>query len=255
MRISKLTTILPLLLAFTLSACSVQREVPDPLEPVNRKIFWANEKLDEYVLEPAARGYDWALPGVVKKSVSNFFLNLRGPQLIVSDLVQGKACQAGDHVTRFLLNSTIGVVGLFDVAKEFGIEHHNEDFGIALAYHGIGTGPYLVLPILGPSNGRDLIGRIVDGFLDPVSYVDPFFVQAGLRVTNGVDQRRRLIDAIDVGHESSLDYYTFVQSSYQQSRLNDIYDEKLPPELRDPDAEGNEPNADDEGWSPVEGKQ
>ncbi|MCC6954251.1 MAG: VacJ family lipoprotein [Deltaproteobacteria bacterium] len=237
--------------SLSISGCAVQREVWDPAEPVNRKIHWFNERVDQNVLEPVARGYDYVFPSFVKRGIGNFFRNLGTPSYLVSDLVQLKFEQAGDHTARFLLNTTVGIVGLVDVAKEMGIQHHEEDFGTALGYYDIGPGPYIVLPILGPSNGRDLIGRVVDSFLDPVSYIPDFWVQAGLRATNGIETRRRLIDAIDAGRESSLDFYTFIQSSHNQSRLNLIYDGKVPAELLPPEEEETTGSAEEEGWTEV----
>jgi len=208
-------------------------EVWDPIEPVNRGIFWFNDRLDRNLLEPIAEGYDYIFPGFVKKGVKNFFINLRYPQYLLSDLIQFKFDQAGVHTGRFILNTTLGVGGLNDIAENtFGLEHHYEDFGTALGYHGVGEGPYLMLPLLGPSNVRDTIGEVVDGAVNPVAilgYTDldedtVFAVDAGLRVLNIVNTRARLIEAVKTARESSVDYYLFVRSAFHQRRQGDIFD-------------------------------
>lgn len=232
----------------------MNRTIDDPLEPMNRGIFAFNEVVDKAVLEPVARGYDSAAPDQVKRSVHNFFGNLATPKKFVSAAMQLKARDASVHVGRFIINSTLGVVGLFDVASYYDVTAEGDDFGVALGSYGIGPGPYLVLPILGPSSFRDFVGTIVDGFLDPVSYItgdSAAWVQGGARATKAIEQRRRLIDAIDVGRKSSLDYYTFVQSSFQQSQLNQIYDGDLPEHLREP----GENTEEDEGWTVVPEEQ
>ncbi|RIL10926.1 MAG: ABC transporter [Proteobacteria bacterium] len=223
-----------------LSACSAAsaQEVYDPLEPMNRGIFWFNNKLDIYLLEPVAKGYDWIMPQEAQDSVGNFFSNLRSPALLVSDLVQLKFDQAATHTGRFLINTTIGLGGLFDIASEMGLEEHDEDFGTALAYHGVPEGPYLVLPILGPSNFRDGFGRLVDGFLDPVFYLGAtdmhddtaLAIQFGLKGLQVIDTRAGLIDAVEAARESSVDYYLFIQGAYHQHRRGVIYDGNPPEE-------------------------
>lgn len=220
---------------FTLPALA-QEEVYDPIEPFNRKIFWFNDKVDVYVLEPVAEGYDWLVPNAAQRSVTNFFRNLKFPAFFVSDVVQLKFDQAATHTGRFLINSTIGVVGLFDVAAEFGLEHHYEDFGTALGYHGVPEGPYLVIPFLGPSNVRDAFGRIVDSFLNPVYYVQYMDVSNdteialtfGLTALDVINTRADLLEAVRSAKDASLDYYLFLRSAYHQTRQNQIYDDSPP---------------------------
>lgn len=216
----------------------------DPIEPVNRGIFWFNDQLDIYLLEPVARGYFDYVPRPIRTGVKNFFRNIKSPVYVFSDLVQLKFEQAGIHTARFLINSTIGVLGVMDVARKWGLEHETEDFGIALGYYGVPEGPYLVLPLLGPSNLRDLVGTVVDGFLDPVPYAaatwdDGIYLVVGLKVVDVVDKRSRLLDAIETGKEGSVDYYLFIQSTYHQVRQNDIYDGAPPDESGDIDDVGN----------------
>lgn len=215
-------------------AVEVDQEIWDPLEGWNRGVFAVNDTLDVYLLEPIARGYDYVVPEVVQTGIGNFFENLGYPSYLVSDVVQLKFGQAAHHTGRFLVNTTAGLLGFIDVAKDLGLEAHKEDFGIALAYHGVPAGPYIVLPLFGPSNLRDGIGRLVDLFLDPVFYlaytdVDDTTVTAitfGLAGVRIVDQRAGLLEAVESGKESSLDYYTFVQSSYYQYRRGVLNDGK-----------------------------
>ena len=233
-----LLTLLSLAVFFQSAEAFCEEEISDPIEPVNRGIFWFNDKLDVYVLEPVAQGYSDTVPDGIQRGVHNFFLNLRYPRYLVSDVVQLKFTQAAEHTGRFLLNSTLGIAGLFDVAAEVGLEDHNEDFGIALAYHGVPAGPYLVLPLLGPSNLRDTVGTVVDTFLDPLSLLyysslDDAVVlpiDLGLRTIRVIDQRAGLLDAVEAAKESSVDYYLFIQSAYYQHREGVLYDGNPPEE-------------------------
>lgn len=216
------------------AAFSEIEEINDPLESVNRGIFSFNDTIDVNLLEPVARGYDSVMPQSIRTGVGNFFENLNYPQYLVSDLVQGKIGQVGLHTGRFLINSTIGLVGLIDVAKEFGLERHVEDFGIALAYHGMPSGPYIVLPIIGPSNLRDGFGMIVDTALNPLTWLTytelsagaQWGIQLGARGITLVHTRAGLIQAIETAKESSLDYYLFVQGAYYQHRHGLVTDGK-----------------------------
>ena len=225
---------------FSFSA-SAESEIYDPIESVNRGIFWFNDQFDIYLLEPVARGYDYIAPDPIQEGINNFFNNLGYPQYLVSDLVQLKFGQALEHTGRFILNSTIGVAGFVDVAKHLGLEHHREDFGLALAYHGVPAGPYIVLPFLGPSNLRDGIGLLVDTALDPTYWLaagdilksnEEWIVSGSTTTLKFVHQRAQLFEAIETAKESSLDYYLFMQSAYYQHReglLNDgvILDDDL----------------------------
>ena len=213
--------------------------IQDPLEGFNRGMFWFNDKLDKYFLEPVSDAYTYVTPKPVRRSVGNFFENLGYPIYLVSDLLQLKFSQAGVHTGRFLVNTTIGAVGLFDVAKDFGLERHEEDIGSAFGYWGIGTGPYLVLPFLGPSNLRDGLGRAVSGYLNPANVPTVYHtslhtsaeysITGGLRFIEIVNTRADLAEAIDTAKDASLDYYSFVKNSYAQRRESIIYD-GMPPE-------------------------
>jgi phospholipid-binding lipoprotein MlaA len=209
-------------------------EIIDPFESLNRGIFSFNDTLDVHVLEPIARTYEENVPEPIQTGIGNFFANLRYPSYLVSDLIQGKVIQAGEHTGRFLINSTIGLAGLIDVAKDMGLPDHQEDFGIALAFHDVPPGPYLVLPILGPSNFRDGFGLIVDGFLDPIGWVGysnlssstKLAIAASALGVKVVHTRAGLIQAIETGKESAVDYYLFVQGAYYQYRHGLLTDGK-----------------------------
>ncbi len=215
------------------AAAQEETEIYDPIEPFNRGVFWFNDTVDVYALEPIARGYDYVVPNAVQRSVENFFNNLKFPVRLVSDLFQGKFEQMGDHTSRFILNTTFGVAGLFDAAEQFGIEAHHEDIGTMLGYHGVGPGPYIVLPFLGPSNARDAFGKVIETALDPIYYLEPMGVYkddatnigAGLLAADVVNTRSRLLDAVESAKEASLDYYLFVRKAYYQIRYEQIYDE------------------------------
>jgi phospholipid-binding lipoprotein MlaA len=226
------TSILLLGFAATFLAipCSTlaETEDEDPIEPVNRAIFDFNDTIDEYILEPVAKGYDYVFPTPVKTGVNNFFDNLGFPLYFVSDILQFKFTQAGEHTGRFLINTTAGVGGLIDWAKDVGLPRHHEDIGTALGYWGVGSGAYIVIPFMGPSNVRDGVCRIPGTFLNPIFYVDNIPVTTGLFVVDTIDTRRTLIDAIDAGKKGSLDYYTFVRNSYKQRREALINDGVIP---------------------------
>ena len=206
---------------------AAEEEIYDPIEPVNRGIFWFNDQLDIYFLEPVARGYKFVLPKPVRKGVTNFFSNLRYPVNFVNDLFQLKFSDAAEETGRFLINTTIGVVGLVDVASDMGLEKGYNDFGLTFAYYGMPPGPYIVIPVLGPSNLRDLTGKVGDTLSHPTMY--PYYINATTKdfrdwesrsttVLEGLNRRASLINAIESAKETSLDYYSFIQATYYQVR-------------------------------------
>ena len=196
----------------------------DPLERVNRPIFWFNDKLDVFVLEPVAKGWDFALPDRIQKCISSAYDNVKFPIDFTNDLLQGKPKDAGTTLGRFLLNSTLGVVGLFDVAAAAGLPPHDEDFGQTLGVWGVGNGPYLVLPVFGPSTLRDAAGRAVDSPLR----VWPFFVgtipSIAISSVEVVNWRSRNIATIEDLKKGALDYYSLVRNGYLQNRLAAVED-------------------------------
>lgn len=215
-----------LLLAVT-GACAARPDaaVNDPLEPVNRKIFWFNDKVDVYFLEPVARGWNFVLPDAAQRSVANFFGNLDFPVVLTNDLLQGKPRDAGITLGRFLLNTTVGLGGLFDPAEAWGrVEGRQEDFGQTLGLWGLGGGPYLVLPLLGASNVRDTAGLAADSPLRIYSFFVPFAATTAATAVRTVNLRSLFLEEVRKSKEAALDYYVFVRDAYEQSRRAQIRD-------------------------------
>ncbi len=190
----------------------------DPLEGFNRKMFWFNDKVDVYVLAPVASGWEKVSPRCVRTSVSHFFGNLRFPIVAVNDLLQGKLKASASDVGRFGVNTTVGVLGFFDPASHWGLIEHQEDFGQTLGVWGVPPGPYLVLPLVGPSDPRDAAGFAVDYALA----VTPFFIEeyilVGARVVDTVNERSFVLKQVEDAKASAFDYYTFVRNAYLQRR-------------------------------------
>lgn len=201
-------------------------EASDPLEPLNRAIFSFNLGLDKALLRPLAAAYNTVLPDPVRDGVRNFLSNLRTPIVLANDVLQGEIGRASDTVGRFLLNSTLGVGGLFDIASDLGFEFHDEDFGQTLAVWGIGEGPYLMLPFLGPSNPRDAIGLAGEYFADPVviwtNNTDREWILYTRTGVDAVDRRSRNVKTLEELERTSLDFYAAVRSLYRQRRLDEI---------------------------------
>ncbi len=205
----------------------------DPYEGFNRTMFAVHETIDKYAMKPVAQAYDNVAPLPVKSSVGNFFGNVGDLWIGVNSAMQGKFGDAGVDIGRLLINSTVGILGLFDVASELGLEKHDEDFGQTLAVWGVGSGNYLFWPIIGPRNVRDTGGWMVDSFVaDPVGYVRPVAVRNSLRGLRVVDVRASLLPADKVVEEAALDKYAYVRDAYQQRRRSQIFDGR-PPRLDD----------------------
>jgi len=206
------------------SSARADGENHDPIEPVNRGIFWFNDKVDTYVLAPVATVWDKVLPSRVQRSISNFFTNLRFPIVTLNDLLQAKFKHAASDVGRFAVNTTVGVAGFFDPASDWGLEYHDEDFGQTLGVWGVPPGPYLVIPILGPSDVRDGGGLVVDGF----STVYPWFVDLiytiSARAVDVVNTRSLYLKQVEEAKAASLDYYAAVRSAYLQRRKSLVND-------------------------------
>ncbi|MCH9019725.1 MAG: VacJ family lipoprotein [Proteobacteria bacterium] len=199
-------------------------QVNDPFEPVNRGIFSFNQFVDGVLFEPLAMLYRDLLPPPVRDSVENFLNNLRSPVTLASDLAQGKMDRATTTVGRFVINSTIGVGGLIDMAEEFGLEGHREDFGQTLAVWGSEEGLYLVLPLFGPSNVRDAVGLVADAFLDPLTYFASTQALVARTFVRGIDERENVLDTLDEIERTSIDYYATLRSLYRQRRADEIRD-------------------------------
>ncbi|HVQ76044.1 MAG TPA: MlaA family lipoprotein [Candidatus Binatia bacterium] len=198
----------------------------DPWEPFNETMFNFNLDLDRYVLKPVAEVWDKALPDELKQMIARGFDNFRSVSRIVNSLLQAKWSKAGTETSRFLINSTVGIVGLWDMARqEFGLERPDpEDFGQTLGVWGIDAGPYLVLPVLAPTTVRDIIGRVVDGFMNPVSYFTPFLGSIGLFLGDTINDRALNLELFQGFEETTLDFYTAVRNAYLSRRAHQIRD-------------------------------
>lgn len=201
------------------------RQTNDPLEPTNRFFYKVNDGLDTYVLRPVAVAYRDVVPGAVRRPIHNLVETISSPAVFANDVLQGKPRRAGDTMMRFLINTTAGVGGLFDVASELGYKEHQTDFGVTMALWGAGSGPFLYLPVIGPSNLRDGTGFVANLALDPFTYASfggsTAFEVARYGVT-AVDTRERLIDTIDNIKKGALDPYATFRSLYRQNRQAEI---------------------------------
>lgn len=219
-------------------ARAAYEEAHDPLEPTNRRIFAFNQGVDRIVIKPIAKAYVAAVPEPARRSLRNFLNNLRTPVILANDVLQAEVMRAGVTLGRFVINSTAGLGGLFDVASWLGLEFHDEDFGQTLAVWGVPEGPYIVLPIFGPSNPRDAIGLAADTFLDPLTYVasnnDLEYALAIRSFVAGVDRRSTVLDTLDELERTSLDFYATIRSLYRQRRANEIANGEMVPEVPAP---------------------
>jgi phospholipid-binding lipoprotein MlaA len=207
-----------LTLASALSACATGTAPKDPLENFNRKVFAFNDKLDEVAIKPAAQVYRKHLPGFVQTGVSNFFGNLGDAWSGVNNLLQGNGADGMSDLMRFAFNSTFGLGGLLDIGSEAGLDKHNEDFGQTLGAWGVKPGPYVVLPVLGPSTFRDTVATPLDLAADPWNYKKPVGVRNAGTVLHIVDVRAGALDASRMIEEAALDKYEFVRDAYLQRR-------------------------------------
>jgi phospholipid-binding lipoprotein MlaA len=196
----------------------------DPWEPFNEKMFWFNrEVLDRFVLKPVATAWDFVLPTPVQKGIHNVFDNLAVVRRVVNNALQLKFTGAAKEAARFTINSTIGVAGFFDIAKEgFGIEQSNQDMGLTLGVWGIGPGPFLILPFLPPLTVRDGIGFAVDTAMTPYIYFVPWYATLGATATNMVNERSLNLDSFERVAESTVDLYGAVRNAYLQRRAAQI---------------------------------
>ena len=209
--------------------------VHDPLEPVNRGIFAVNLVADDYVIRPVAQAYRDYMPQPIRNGVHNFLTNLRSPVIMFNDALQGQGKLAGDTFARLWVNTILGLGGIMDVASDIGIPFHDADFGQTFGVWGVPAGPYLVLPILGPSDPRDTVGLVADSYADPFNGLmrkngdDGDYVILGRTVVAGIDLRSRNIDLLDRIRSTSLDYYATLRSLYQQHR-EALVNHEQPPE-------------------------
>jgi phospholipid-binding lipoprotein MlaA len=207
----------------TLRKGEEEAEEYDPWEPYNEKMFSFNHDVfDRFVLKPVATAWDTVLPDAVQKSIGNVLENLAMPRRLVNSLLHLKFKGAGYEVTRFLLNSTIGIGGIFDIAKEAGVPKSDEDTGQTLGVYGVGPGPYLILPFLPPLSVRDGIGFAADTALDPLNYVLPFAATAGKTAGKTVNDRSANLELFESVEENVLDLYSAVRNAYLQRRQKAI---------------------------------
>ena len=203
----------------------------DPFEPMNRAVFSFNEAADDYVIKPIAEAYKFVLPEFVRTGVTNFFSNINDVLIAANNLLQAKPVEAASDIGRFLVNSTIGVLGLFDVATDMGLDKNREDFGQTLGVWGFSDGPYVVLPFFGASNVRDTVGLAVDietDFMINTNKLnsDEKIAVNALRVIN---RRAELLDAGQLLEDAAFDKYSFLRDGYLQRRRNQVYDGNPPP--------------------------
>jgi phospholipid-binding lipoprotein MlaA len=209
-------------------ALAEYKQTNDPLEPTNRVFYAINNGLDVVILKPAAEAYRYVVPAPVRNGVHNVLGNLGTPVQLVNDMLEGKPRRAGDTAMRFVINSSVGVLGIFDVATGLGYKNHDADFGLTLASWGVPEGPFLFLPVLGPTDPRDAAGYGVDIALDPFTWVGSPHDE-GLKVFNwtryalsAVDARERALGAIDQIKKTALDPYATFRSLYRQHRHSQV---------------------------------
>src|SRR5574340_101768 len=228
------------LAAISLTGCaSTHTKNPaDPLESFNRGVYQFNDAVDKAIAKPVAQGYNAVMPVPGKVMVSNFFSNLDDVIVTANDLLQFKFAQAASDGARFLFNTTFGVFGLFDVTSR--LEKHNEDFGQTLGYWGMGNGPYLVLPLLGPSTVRDGVGLYADSRPSKIRHVDHMRTRNQLYLTNAINRRAQLLDQEKVLDEAALDRYEFIRDAYLLRRQSLVYDGNPPREKYEEEENGFE---------------
>ena len=235
-----------LLLSSLLGGCATgpNANPSDPLEPLNRTVFNVNDKIDQYVAIPLAKGYRKVTPSPVRTAVTNFFGNLGDVGNTVNNLFQGKGEDALNSLMRFAVNTVFGIGGLIDIATPAGLRKHSQDVGLTLGNWGIASGPYLVLPLFGPSSFRDGVGLVADFQLDPVTYTEPA-TRNSLYALNIVNTRTNLLGATELLEQAALDKYIFVRDGYLQRRQYLIESSTSPRKLPEYDEGGGAPTKPD----------
>ena len=215
-------------LALALTGCATSGNPKDPIEGYNRAMFAINDGVDQAVVRPVAVGYDAVLPSPIRKGVTNFFGNIADVFTGVNNILQGKIASGVSDFGRVVVNTTIGILGLFDVASEVGMEKHDEDFGQTFGSWGIPSGAYVVLPLLGPSTVRDTFGKVLDMETNPVANINDVATRNSLLLLSVVDLRASLLPADKLVAAAALDKYSYVRDAYLQHRVNVIYDGEPP---------------------------
>ncbi len=234
-------------------ALAEYRQINDPMEPMNRAIFAFNRAIDAAILKPLATLYREFTPKVVQEAIGNILANLRAPVVFANDVLQGEGKRAGNTLARFAVNSTLGLGGTMDVASAMGVPAHAEDFGQTLAVWGAPEGPYLMLPLFGPSNPRDAVGLVADFFTDPINWyainTGQEFITYSRTGTTGVDARARHMKELDDLERTSLDYYAAIRSLYRQRRADEIKNGRGSSNTPTPGLSGRPAPADDQADS------
>jgi phospholipid-binding lipoprotein MlaA len=218
----------------------------DPFERMNRRVYAFNDRFDKAVAEPAARTYNAVLPKVMRDCVSNFFDNLHEMPNAIYAALQGRAAEAGRDTGRLIINTTVGVGGCFDVARQAGLERARQNFGLTMGRWGMSPGPYLVLPVLGPSTVRQTVGLIPDYFgTDPIGYLRPIKDEYYLETGRLLSDRAELVESEQLIEQAALDRYSFLRDGYLQRLRSRVYDGSPPPAPveEDPDAPDSAPPA------------
>jgi phospholipid-binding lipoprotein MlaA len=209
----------------------------DPLEPLNRATWRFNDTLDRTVAQPVARGYNRVVPRPVRTGIGNFFANLGDVPVMFNDFAQLRISDGMQDLLRVAVNSTLGLLGFLDIATPAGIPKHDQDFGLTLAHYGMASGPYLVLPVFGPSTFRDAAGFGADQYVSPVRQMDPAW-RNSMWATEFVSTRAHYLNATNLLEQAALDKYLFVRDAYlarRQARVDEDKEQKLPDYDKDTD--------------------
>lgn len=226
-----------------LAGCATSGNPKDPIEGFNRAMFAFNEGLDSAIVKPVAKGYETVLPSPIRTGVTNFFANIEDVFIGVNNLLQGKIPQAFNDFGRVAINSTIGLLGVLDIASDAGLEKHDEDFGQTFGRWGVGNGAYVVVPVFGPRTARDTVGLVLDVAADPVADHRPKRTRDAALVLRAISDRANLLPADKVVEEAALDKYSYMRDAYLQRRRNLIHDGNPPRDV--------EANADIEPVAPL----
>jgi phospholipid-binding lipoprotein MlaA len=216
-----------------LGGCATSGNPKDPIEGFNRAMYGVHDGIDTVLLKPVATGYDTITPDLVQTGVTNFFANINDIMTATNNLLQGKPKQAVSDLGRVAVNSTIGILGIFDAASGMGLEKHDEDFGQTMGVWGVGEGAFVFLPIMGPRTVRDAAGIYMDIWFDPVNYIDHVPTRNTIWAVRIVNLRANLLPADKVIEEAALDKYSYIRDAYLQNRRNQVYDGNPPPRSLD----------------------
>lgn len=214
--------------AALLAGCATSGNPKDPIEGFNRAMYSVHDGIDTVILKPVATGYDTVLPDPVQAGVTNFFSNIGDLMISVNNLLQGKVGDAATDLSRVLVNTTVGIFGIFDVASSEGLTKHDEDFGQTFGRWGVSEGAYVFIPLLGPRTARDTVGVAVDLWADPVTHINDVSVRNSLLALRAVNTRANLLPADKVIEEAAIDKYSYIRDAYLQNRRNLVHDGNPP---------------------------